>query len=69
MNVGSISIIEFLIRRVKNFQILAEIILSTSYDKRDKKLIEIAKKIILVTSWDIKMINLKDIIITQKSLI
>ena len=44
MNVGSISIIEFLIRRVKNFQILAEIILSTSYDKRDKKLIEIAKK-------------------------
>jgi len=44
MNVGNIPIIEFLIKRVKNFQTLAEIILSTSYDKRDKKLIEIAKK-------------------------
>ena len=44
LKVSKLSIIEYLILRAKNLEDQAEIILSTSGDKRDLKLVKIAKK-------------------------
>lgn len=44
LKVSKLSIIEYLILRAKNLKDQAEIILSTSGDKRDLKLVKIAKK-------------------------
>lgn len=43
LKLGRLSVIEYLIRRAKNLSKHGQIILSTSIDKRDEKLIKIAK--------------------------
>ena len=43
LKLGRLSVIEYLIRRAKNLSKYGQLILSTSRDNRDKKLIKIAK--------------------------
>lgn len=65
--IGNLKLIEFLILRLKKSKLIDQIVLATTNKKIDKKLVNIAKKKILIISLAVKRMFWKGSIKLQKN--